>query len=1351
MATGEQVAHDAVNPLSMSARTIDDIATNITVDSAGQAPTQTISDQGQQQNNDEGEQREDGNEQHAPGASVSNSDHQTQRDTEATNLENATANSEATEAAQNESAANAAALADASGGSDTDNSRTEAADLALGPGLGHVRSNSVKKPTTFKSVSVTKNFLAKSAVAAPSVRSAGGDKGPAAGPSPTQAAVKPRLVAKSALGGAGSRSGLMKPNGGSGPDASKVWNKNRPVPPPPPRQFTDEELQTRYGIHLATRLQSDEAGKDPKWADIDDDEDDWAPDQVEWMDGTKSSVPTAEAQPSPAPDEKKDPLANEAPGEAVKQILTPMQKSQAPLSVKTILKPGVPVTGNQPKTGGLVLKGAPEKPTLVAKTPAGPSKSPWAPLPPVDKVPPVVINPPVLPQQQSRFQRDPHGFDALGPAPSPAKEIAADDFSRSWRDDRGSKELFNSHSGRYEPVTEARRGSRQEHGHRQPAVLQRPSHGGPAEPSAAFQTSRSGEAQSWTNRRRASSNLSGGSAGRRPSLGRLSDMAARPEIAEGVSPVNSSAIESPRLSFANVDHTQQGQQPPWTQRPQQGATEPQQPAGPASDVVAPVNGEVQPPAVPYEDHHAKMQQLMKEKIDRAKQQKQREREAEEQEKAARAERLKLKMAALATSTPSPNLNLKDSKANEAQVSTKSPKQQQRLTPAASPPKPPVPTSAGEVAQYGMMKVHQPQPVRKNITEALLTGKSSMEQYTDGASTSRRSGSPVKPVTRATPSSQPQQRNPAVRIPKPLPETLPEQSTNGPWKSPSPSESYNWVNKPMNAHSVPSGNVWGPPTREKALGNGTFEVNSTPFSHPNYNRSTGTIGTHGPPGPIAPPPSYKKSLRAGGDLNSNTNFSASQNSSVHSSSSHNASLANNLSASQHQSSPALQHQSSQASQHSSSHASQQPSPHASQHPSLQASQHHSPRESSLNPLNPHQAPSDNMRLSIKQQRPAFKVKAVADIASWNSLSATIVAEEKIKNEKIVADYDAKKALEAATIAAATLAVAQQPVAPVTAAPAEKVDSFVRTVRDANGKRIKIETTLSVRGEGGKPVDSMTFKGIVPTEQLRNSRFFPKEQPEMFIDFNAPPPPEGADHPVWGGAGSREHPIVSLPAPKPTVRLPGRDSAPPTPMAVSFPAQSAPAMARPIVQSVDWNQRFTNLFHPDAQMAGVNSASKAPLAHAAQQGAIRVSVPPKKHVFAAHRDTSSSVISKTHAEDVVFDAPGFGSKPDIKLTPAGENRVPLIIAKHARAASVEAVTVQRPVSPPAETIKVALTPGHETVYKYGTPKNVLAQRVAAGNKVTKTAAYGNGNATKKSAHLDRFPKIPKRSTQNFGPWN
>jgi hypothetical protein len=126
--------------------------------------------------------------------------------------------------------------AEASGGSDTDSGRKESA--------GHARSNSVKKPTTFKAVSVTKSFLAKVVTGTQVARP--GEKGwqtaptmdrvdrAAATPSPgpgalaSAQAAKPRLVAKSTLGGLGLRSGASG-NGGSpaGPDASKVWNKNR--------------------------------------------------------------------------------------------------------------------------------------------------------------------------------------------------------------------------------------------------------------------------------------------------------------------------------------------------------------------------------------------------------------------------------------------------------------------------------------------------------------------------------------------------------------------------------------------------------------------------------------------------------------------------------------------------------------------------------------------------------------------------------------------------------------------------------------------------------------------------------------------------------------------------------------------------------------------------------------------------------------------------------------------------------------------------------------------------------------------------------------------------------------------
>lgn len=69
---------------------------------------------------------------------------------------------------------------DGSVGSDTDTSKAEPADLNGKDnvdGKHHARSGSVKKPTVFKAVSVTKNFLAKAGTGSTSASKAGGDKG----------------------------------------------------------------------------------------------------------------------------------------------------------------------------------------------------------------------------------------------------------------------------------------------------------------------------------------------------------------------------------------------------------------------------------------------------------------------------------------------------------------------------------------------------------------------------------------------------------------------------------------------------------------------------------------------------------------------------------------------------------------------------------------------------------------------------------------------------------------------------------------------------------------------------------------------------------------------------------------------------------------------------------------------------------------------------------------------------------------------------------------------------------------------------------------------------------------------
>lgn len=264
---------------------------------------------------------------------------------------------------------------------------------------------------------------------------------------------------------------------------------------PDPKKFTDEEL-AKIGIHMASRLHTDDTKGQSKWADIDEDDEDWeAPDAFTWSDGTKTTIPHVDDTPA---------IAEQPAVEESKIVEQPHQlpaPSSIPVPISPAVKPGLP-SGK-----GLVLKGgaSSEKPTLVAKPPAPPTpvKSPWASLPPVSKVSPMEG-----PSDQPRggFGSPAQTYVRGGPPPA-AREIAADDFSRSPR--RDNQQLFNSQSGRYEPVPDRRGIARPDYPQRQPAVLQRPMHSdGPAEPSAAFQTTHT---SGGYGRRRGSSNVSGGS------------------------------------------------------------------------------------------------------------------------------------------------------------------------------------------------------------------------------------------------------------------------------------------------------------------------------------------------------------------------------------------------------------------------------------------------------------------------------------------------------------------------------------------------------------------------------------------------------------------------------------------------------------------------------------------------------------------------------------------------------------------------------------------------------------------------------------------------------------------------
>ncbi|KAJ5030067.1 hypothetical protein PSV09DRAFT_2379419 [Bipolaris maydis] len=702
------------------------------------------------------------------------------------------------------------AVADASGGSDTDISRPGSVDQSKRDG-SHVRTSSAAKKQPFKSVSVTKSFLAKTVTSTPAARP--GDKATPTASLKTSnvLSAKPRLVAKS--GTSNTPRTLGQANGaGAGPDASKVWNKNQPVPPPPPKQFTDEELKQQYGIHLATRLQADEAGKEAKWADIDDDEDDWAPETVQWMDGTKSSVAVQPETPVVPAEEPKTILKPEVPAETPKPSTSPAPTANPPKpSVtggnKTILKPGAHAqpTGKS----SLVLKGQPEKPTLVAKPSATEKKSPWAPLPPIEKVSPAQINPPPAHQPPPRYsQRESHGYDSM--SPQPTKEIAPDDFNRSWRNDTGGRdardgrELFNSQSGRYEPVhNDARRSGGRDSGFRQqPSLLQRPAQDGPAEPSAAFQTSRaSADGPAW-GRRRNSSNVSGGMPRRMSIDPRAPDMPTGPmhmerreshsvngyDYAESVASRNSpfQQMRSPNVAHAH-------------------------PASPYGSVTSPAMQDAPAPAQapPVENPVEVQKRLMAEKIERARLKKQQDQEAEKRAEAERKERIAKKLAAMGPPESKP-------KPKEQSPSRPEKPLQKEKTAAASvqsPPKPPIPTADGEVTQYGMMKVHQPHPVKKSpqaeharpSQQAPSAPAPSLEQQPAQSFDSLARDSEKSRLTVHADAAAHQTDGAVPSGPRP-------QGPPAAWSPATAPQPRPWTSQ-----------VWGPPqAKDRALGNGTFD-------------------------------------------------------------------------------------------------------------------------------------------------------------------------------------------------------------------------------------------------------------------------------------------------------------------------------------------------------------------------------------------------------------------------------------------------------------------------------------------------------------------------------------------------
>lgn len=556
---------------------------------------------------------------------------------------------------------------------------------------------------------------------------------------------------------------------------------NTAIPVPDPRKITDEEL-AKIGIHMASRLHADDTKGQSTWADIDDDDEDWdAPDALTWADGTKTTIPHVDETPvipEPQPAVIKETKAIEKP------------RSPAPPSVPASSSPSV--KPGLPSGKGLVLKGgaSTEKPTLVAKPPAPPTpvKSPWASLPPVSKVSPMEAP---SEQPQRAFGSPSQAYVRGGPPPA-AREIAADDFSRSPR--RDNQQLFNSQSGRYEPVPDRRGIARTDYPQRQPAVLQRSVHSemqGPAEPSAAFQTTHT---SGGYGRRRGSSNVSGGSG----SFQRLRSIDQTMPPPDMLDPRRNSVISVSDHPLSPHNHAPSMPQGP----PRQSPYIPR--ASPAMSSVAPQPipdaGTTAAPQQNMENTVEFQKKLMQERRAEAIKRRQ---EQEAQEEAAKKERLAKKLAALG-----PPPERKGAKKEEAQEASEAPKattEQSNSRPEASQ----IPEQASDDSHPTQATaVNKPSPLANGVAVASQVQSNPLGTSEQPAATENKHGHPWQ----------------QARIP-PQPEpTIWGSGIQG------------------------SRNVWGAPNNDRTLGNGSFNAGFDA----QLSQTAAARGARPGPGPIGPP-------------------------------------------------------------------------------------------------------------------------------------------------------------------------------------------------------------------------------------------------------------------------------------------------------------------------------------------------------------------------------------------------------------------------------------------------------------------------------------------------------------------
>lgn len=938
---------------------------------------------------------------------------------------------------------------------------------------------------------------------------------------------------------------------------------------------------------MTSRIEADGESKEAKWADIDDDEDDWAPETIEWADGTKVTLNHGSNVPLPPGATKLEKPVQEEPKESQPVRPKAIQTISSVGPNATVLKLGASAERQQAQKATILQKGPSEKPTTSsAKSPAPvPAKSPWAPLPPVEKVSPITINPQFPIPPPNRYSQAPleGPTPSMAMAPSPAKEISADDFNRSWRDSQTGqpRELFMPNSGRYEAVNDnRRRGSRNDQNFRASALLQRPAHNqhAPAEPSAAFQTSRiSGDQERgpW-NRRRASLIHSAGSGQyrRRMSVSKGGDIAQMPPEMPLPYMASSQIGATDVMASSGGIHVQQNINLP-----------------PTSSITGPP-GLASEMAVLAEQKRV-MQETARLAV-------QRRREEEQKEEAARKERIRLKLEQLGP--------LPDQKAKyQEQKAEATPKSEEPVQ-ISSPPKPPVPEASGEPKQYGMMKVHHPDNVKKFSppAEKSETLPVAQVQNTEGPRMSDPAGISAPIINGIRPTDEALLDIPSSELQNNL---FPSEEGIQSWKSVPP------VNEPVpgwssRSHlpSQPTSNLWGPPSHDKALGNGTFDQRLTGLS--------------------------------ARDLSIRSNSQQQRWFTDRPSSQDQSPQMPSLSPMPHEKVQSVVSMPS---------SDQRPLAANTEADFLQPGAKPLPRGTS-------QAQTSNQRW----QQPSNIRTANNGAAAWNNFHAMAVRDERAENERFQRDLAASLDEEA------KMGIRRAPMYTF-----NETWKQVEIGEQVGDRQVTSVAKGNVNPSYGAPGPSLNGDRATNGLPIRGSRFFPTEarravtysQPEISRSPSPPPAEElGSRHPAYDGDSKR--PVINFPVPKAVVKLPRLQQIP-SPMppppapprtfaaaAASQPPHTQPSLrsvSQPLVSTPDWQHRFNDLLGrkspPKKHVLAVASSTREPLDVVCLNVSAAVSLPPKEadRLKDAGKVTSRDV----EEEEDLFEDREVGSSPLVQI--------------------------------------------------------------------------------------------------------